>query len=134
MNRRGFLGFLGLSLLSPLPLIRQAQAQASPRKIRLEQYHIAGFQYHQGVRSEVFARLRRGEPLVLAREPDNPYDGKAVAVLTRHGEKLGYVPRSVNGIPASLIDQHVRVSVEILAVRPDAPTWERVLIGLSIEA
>lgn len=32
-------------------------------------------------------------PLVLVREPSNPHDENAIAVLTQHGAQIGYVPR-----------------------------------------
>jgi hypothetical protein len=34
-----------------------------------------------------------GEPVLLAREPHNPYDNNAIAVLNQGGEKIGHVPR-----------------------------------------
>jgi hypothetical protein len=36
-----------------------------------------------------------GRPLRLRREPDNPHDPSAVAVLTDAGEPLGYAPREI---------------------------------------
>jgi len=133
MKRRGFLKLLGLSVLFPLPAMGRSPGRNPLRKVALAEYFIAGFQYHQGVRPEVFARLRNGEELVLCREPDNPYDGSAVAIRTKRGEKLGYVPRDANPIPASLLDQRVKVGAAISAIRPGAPTWERVLVGIYME-
>ena len=43
-------------------------------------------------RQALIRKLRRGEELKLVREPHNPYDKYAVAVLRSSGEQLGYVP------------------------------------------
>lgn len=48
---------------------------------------IVGIQYYDGAlgleTSDVF----------FARDPDNPFDPNAVAVLTRHGQQIGHIPR-----------------------------------------
>ena len=41
---------------------------------------------------------------------------------------IGYLPRSLNHIPAAMLDQHVRLRTCISAIGPDAPTWERVRV------
>lgn len=38
------------------------------------------------------------------REPDNPYDNKAIVIKNEDGIKIGYVPRSDNAIFARLLD------------------------------
>jgi len=54
--------------------------------------YIIGSRFHAGAPQAVL-RLRRGEELVLLREPSNPHDRNAVAVHAQDGQKLGYVPR-----------------------------------------
>lgn len=60
-----------------------------------------------GNRQSVLASLSSGELVELKREPDNPYDKNAVAILTPKGE-IGYIPRDeaarfskdiFNGVP-----------------------------------
>ena len=40
-------------------------------------------------------------PLLLRHEPDNPFDPNAVAVLSLHGHRIGYVPRGETGTYAA---------------------------------
>jgi hypothetical protein len=55
--------------------------------------YIAGSRYHPGA-VEALSRIAQGSALALSREPLNPHDPRAVAVLDRpRGCKLGYVPR-----------------------------------------
>ena len=52
-------------------------------------------------RQRLISRLNNNEELeentelVLKREPDNPYDANAVAVLTLDGQKLGHLAREI---------------------------------------
>jgi hypothetical protein len=79
---------------------------------------LAGFRYHAA--AEVWRELRVGDPLELAREPANPYDGNAVVVLWR-GRKLGYVPRRENGALAWGMDRGERIGARVsrLAAHPN---------------
>ena len=63
---------------------------------------LAGFRYHAA--AGVWAELRVGDALELAREHDNAYDQNAIAVLWR-GRKLGYVPRRANAALAWGLDR-----------------------------
>jgi hypothetical protein len=49
---------------------------------------------HNGRQARVRA-LAPGTPVALVREPNNPYDPRAVAVHTLAGASLGYVPRGM---------------------------------------
>jgi len=42
-------------------------------------------------RQSVIRTCRKHDTLFLSREPDNAYDSNAVAVLTRRGERIGYL-------------------------------------------
>lgn len=44
-------------------------------------------------RQDELARCRPGDPVRLVREPENPHDAMAVAVLTSRGVKVGYLKR-----------------------------------------
>lgn len=62
------------------------------------------------------------------REPDNPYDELAIAVLAGDGRKLGYLLRSCKEIHAALADQSVPLRACITALEPQAPPWERLVL------
>lgn len=56
-------------------------------------FHIAGFTYWDGL--DVIGDLKPGTELSLRGEPENPYDGEAVAIY--YGErKIGYIPKDRN--------------------------------------
>ena len=128
MLRRTFLQALGLAGLSSL-LPNKAEARQE-RKLILADVFVAGFQYHEGMRREVARTLCEGDTVLLIREPDNPYDDQAIAVRTKDGHRVGYVPRDLNPVPSVLADQGVALSAEILAVNREAPTWKRVAIRM----
>lgn len=58
MNRRRFFTALAALAAAPLALARPAPAPIQPRRIRLQESPLAGFQYHQGDR--LWPRLREG--------------------------------------------------------------------------
>ena len=66
------------------------------------------------------AQVRVGDPLELAREPDNAHDLNAVAVLWR-GRKLGYVPRRDNAALAWGLErgEPLRARISALAQHPN---------------
>ena len=125
IGRRDFFKVLGLAALIPAAPLKPASAG---RRIDLLEVHIAGFQYHEGMSAGVFSMLKRGGELCLRREPDNPYDPFAIAMETQAGNKLGYLPRRINGIPAAILDQGVTTRAEIVGIDALAPPWERVLV------
>jgi len=43
-------------------------------------------------RQEELARCRPGEPVRLVRQPENPHDPAAVAIISARGVQLGYIP------------------------------------------
>lgn len=54
--------------------------------------------------NEIETKLEKGQYLDLKREQDNKYDSFAIAIYTLQGEKLGYIPRDKNEVPARLMD------------------------------
>ncbi|MBV8031459.1 MAG: HIRAN domain-containing protein [Betaproteobacteria bacterium] len=88
-----------------------AAAEGPAVRMLVQSSPLAGFRYHEA--AIVWAELRLGDTLQLAREPDNPYDGQAVSVWWR-GRKLGYVPRRQNAALAWALDRgaslHARIS------------------------
>jgi hypothetical protein len=55
-------------------------------------------------RQEVVANLKYESPVILRREPENSFDSNAIAVLTEHGESIGYVDRHLAMLIASQLD------------------------------
>ncbi len=129
MERRKFLKFFGLAPFFPFLKI-PASALEKPRRVLLAEFFIAGFQYHEGMKPDVFRTLKESEALVLRREPNNPHDPLAIAIFTKEGRQIGYVPRTCNYSPALIADQDVRLCAEIAEIDPKAEPWERVLVSL----
>lgn len=127
LTRRSFLGFLAFARIGA-HLLPKAQELAGPVLLTTR---VAGFRFHEG--SALESSLRVGNPLVLVREPGNPHDPRAIAVHLRSGERLGYVPRSANGVPSRLMDQDVLIVAAIVSISPaPAPWWERLTIELRL--
>ncbi len=121
MNKRLFLRrvatLLGIGAVAPL-------AQASPnREIEIQRSPVAGFQYHHG--EKLWRRLRPGASLELVREPDNPYDPRAVRLDWR-GRKLGYVPRRENTAVSQLLDNNQPLTARVVNLRESDNPWERI--------
>lgn len=70
--------------------------------IRLMTTKIAGIYYRD--LSVVEGLIEKGDILYLKREPENPYDEKAILVTAEDGYVLGYVPKADNEIPSSLMN------------------------------
>jgi hypothetical protein len=89
----------------------------------------AQFQFHDwlftavaGHRFQATAAVP-GEPVQLVREPDNPADGKAIAVLDMAGRRVGYLFRELAAEYAALMDHGiVRLSGRLVA--PGEPGYD----------
>lgn len=55
--------------------------------------------------TDAYTRLIAGDRLCIVHEKNNPFDDNALLVATEQGEKLGYIPRKHNTIPAFLSKQ-----------------------------
>jgi hypothetical protein len=112
MRSANSLVFLLVVVLAPGASFGQAVrllVQSSP---------LAGFSYHAA--ADVWAELRVGDALELAREHHNPHDPNAIGVLWR-GRKLGYVPRRANAALAWGLDrgEPLRARISRLAQHPN---------------
>ena len=58
----------------------------------------------QGGSDQMLRELKAGSRVSFVREPENPYDEKAVMVLDEKGRKLGYIPRHENAVISALMD------------------------------
>lgn len=73
------------------------------KDIYLIEVHIAGTTHIENI-LELEEKLAVGIDVVFYREPNNPYDDKAIVVKDKDGNKLGYVPRDKNEILSRLMD------------------------------
>ena len=122
MWRRNFLIFLlALAVLAAFP------AAADPARTRsrmlVQALPVAGFKYHEG--KAVWDRMQVGDALALVREPDNPYDAKAVRVEWQ-GHMLGYVPRRENAAVAGMLDRGAPLEARIVRLKKTHLTRERI--------
>lgn len=65
--------------------------------------HVAGTTFIEGI-EELEPHLKIDDRLDFFREPDNPYDKKAIVIKNTDGVKVGYVPREDNVIFSRLMD------------------------------
>jgi hypothetical protein len=113
-----------LTLLAT-PLLKKAGALSDPPGALLLQTTIAGYRHYVGPSIE--PRLHAGRELLLRRrEPSNPHDPNAIAILDRSEVKLAYLPRRQNEIPARLLDQRSRLTARVTAIRRRSAPWERI--------
>ncbi len=123
VGRRSFLGFLaGL----PAALAWRGTARAANNEVLIDEFFVAGYQFHDGPRVE--HQLAPGIELQARREPDNPYDTRAIA-LWLDGLMIGYVPRRANRVPARMVDGGVELRYRVSMVQPGAEPWSRVRVG-----
>ena len=88
---------------------------------------LAGFQHYAG--PALFSLMNVGDRLTLRREPDNPYDPKAVRVEWR-GTQIGYAPRADNVDLARLMDRGVPVEARILQLQKSRDPWKRLVLEI----
>jgi hypothetical protein len=81
---------------------------------------VAGAERHHA-EALASAEVAPGRPLVLRRDPDNPHDRHAIAVLATGGEQVGWVPREVAAELAPEIDAGQAWSAVVLRERRDSP-------------
>lgn len=96
--------------------------------LRLLSCQIHGSHYYDCLTLLNQSALRVGQPLQLRREPDNKYDIYAIEVYTKKGVKLGYVPKQLNQVIATLMDQGCQIEATIEKIVTSA--WEPVTIQI----
>ena len=129
MNRRTFMqtALAGLALLG-LSRPRKTVASVS---VPLFACHAAGFQYYAG--PKIINNLCAGEQLALVREPANPHDDRAIAVYTAAGQKLGYISRFINEIPARHMDQGRKLAALVKETDPSAAPWKMLELTIVLQ-
>lgn len=120
LSRRDLLRALWLS-----PAVYFPYEQVSKKEVLLLKTRLAGYRHYKA--DKVYPSLRLGDELTLRREPENPYDHKAIEVYWR-GEKLGYIPREDNSVIAQLMDRGQELKAMVSEVRNTQNFWERIWI------
>jgi hypothetical protein len=106
------------SSLAALLVAFAAGAQQPGARLLVQSSPLAGFRYYAG--AQLWPKLKVGDRLELRREPGNPHDANAVAVVWR-GRKLGYVPRRANAALAWGLDhgRPLQARISRLASHPN---------------
>lgn len=97
----------------------------------LMECQIHGSHYYDCFKVLKSKQLKQGQMLLLRREPDNEYDSSAVEVLTTRKKKLGYLPKHLNRVIATLMDQNCQVHAVIVLI--DSQAWEPVTIQVFLQ-
>ena len=103
--------------LAAVALARPAALAAPKAEVMLLSTYVAGTAYHDA--AVAASTLRPGEPVTLQREQRNDYDRRSIAVRTRAGVKLGYVPRADNQALANLMDAGFDLTARLHEILPD---------------
>lgn len=98
--------------------------------IMLARMQVAGTSYYEA--EAVAESLSVGQHFGLRREPKNRHDKFAIEVLTLEGNKLGYIPRQYNEIPARLMDAGKRLFVKMESLRK-RDQWLEIRLSLYME-
>jgi len=121
------------NLFGPRRSVADLERQGIPPKRRFTT-RVAGvsFKNPDGVsRQDILRRLRPGHMAVLLRQPDNPKDPDAVAVIDPHYGQFGFIPADIAARLASQLDQGMagfaRVT-EIMGGTRDKPS-----LGCAVE-
>jgi len=89
----------------------------------------------ESYRQHTIRRCREGERVILKREPNNPYDKNAIAVLRQDGDQIAYLSRHNAAWVAELMDKGERLEAKVAHITGgtrDKPT-RGVLIEIDTE-
>ena len=67
-------------------------------------------------RQEIISKLKAGQPIQLLREPGNPVDPNAIAVMSPLGQ-IGYISGKLAKTMAPVMDSGVTISATIAEIR-----------------
>lgn len=97
------------------------------REISLLECRVAGTNFRPDI-ADIEPALTVGTKLKLKREPHNEFDESAIAVYDAENNKLGFVPKTKNGVLAKLLDAGKNLSVKLTAKQ-----WNDSWLKLDIE-
>ncbi len=72
-------------------------------EVQLMRTYVAGTDFVPNIR-ELVVDVKEGCRLKLLREPQNPYDSNAIAVMNSDDKRIGYIPKRANESIAALMD------------------------------
>ena len=80
--------------------------------------------------------LTPGQKLTLLREPENPYDKRAILVMNGD-RKLGYLPRRLNGIFCRLMDagKYLYATADEFVTEKEDPDyyWDALIVSIYLQ-
>ncbi|MCL6473336.1 MAG: HIRAN domain-containing protein [Firmicutes bacterium] len=135
ITRRTFVK--ALAALISIPVLGKTGQEDQVKADKLKTYYlastyVAGVSYYDFSDPSAINDLCVGAPLILKREPGNTYDGRAIEVFTKDGKKVGYIPRHLNRIPASLMDQGIDLKAKIVKLNAGDFPWRSIKIQLEM--
>lgn len=77
---------------------------------------IHGSQYYKCLDLVAQDQLRKGQYLLLKRNPLNLFDERAIEVWTKNKEMLGHIPKKDNKVIATLLDQGKSLKTRIIKI------------------
>lgn len=122
LTRRKFIQKLGL-LFATLPLVSLATTKREGFKLCT--LKVAGLQYGD----MAGCHFRVAQALQLKREADNVYDKYAVAIYAEE-KRVGYIPKENARILAALLDNGIKLDVEVRYFDKKKPVWDRLWVGV----
>lgn len=119
-------------LVGNRPALHATPSPHQPLGTVLYEVYVAGMQHHKPYQRRLMTSVLVGAELVLKREPDNPYDHRAIAVFLPNGVRLGYLPQWINKIPSRLLDAGEEVQCSIVKFNCDDDPWHMVKVAISL--
>lgn len=77
------------------------------------------------------AQCREGETVFLFRQPDNPYDERAIVVVSGRGATIGYIGRD-SFLHRAVHDEDQGCTAEIVAIRDGGKRMLGVVIAVEL--
>ena len=85
------------------------------KEIYLTSFHVAGTRYSENI-EQYSGALKKDSQVSLLREQSNEYDEYAILIKDTQGNKLGYMPKKMNHIPARLMDAGKLIYCKVIEV------------------
>ncbi len=86
-----------------LHYLKEIKLPDSSLGVCLGEFYLAGTQFIDNM-SELIQSLQINDKVVVVSEKNNPYDNRAVKVLTPENIKLGYLPKQMNHVPSYMLN------------------------------
>lgn len=112
-------------------MIRVADPLERPGRARDFRCTVHGLCFEN--RYRLLEAIHAGDPLVLAREPENAIGDDAILVQTASTQTIGYVPRTISKWLAPLMDAGHSAVASVIKVRTGCPYYERLLIQIRVD-